>query len=135
MSLISYYFFSGRPCCTFITKVPLIHLAYSLFLTLNIAGTNPRCEIPFSKCLLLSELCTGLPAEVAELTTAETFPVSYGTEVTVTCGEVGVELRGDSVVTCEDGEGYTYGVTPKCNRVGESMFRCYSAKLQEIIEK
>ena len=68
---------------------------------------------------IFSGKCTGLPTEISGLKTTAEFPVIYGELVAVFCEDgVGIELRGDSVITCVEGSKYHYHVKPKCNQVG-----------------
>ena len=71
----------------------------------------------FELNLSLSELCTGLPSEILNLTTVNTFPVSYNTAVTVSCLVDG-KLRGDNVITCNQDTKFLFEVKPRCNDIG-----------------
>ena len=57
--------------------------------------------------------CTGLPG-TGNFTTRATFPVSYGTEVTVSC-DGGLTLLGGNTLTCTNGETFTN--TPICSGI------------------
>ena len=65
-----------------------------------------------------SEYCTSLPPEILYLQTDTTFPVSYGTMVTVSCTE-NRQLRGDEMITCNMGTEFVYQEKPKCNDLGK----------------
>ena len=74
----------------------------------------------------LSGKCGGLPAEISKLKTTAKFPVNHGEQVTVSCEySIGIELRGDSVITCIEGSEYRYQVKPKCNQVGMSTWELF----------
>ena len=52
---------------------------------------------------------------IENLVTEITFPINYGTRLTVTCAE-GHTLIGDNMITCLKGDRYTYRTEPSCNR-------------------
>ena len=64
-----------------------------------------------------SESCTGLPSDISHLKTDMSFPVNYGTGVSVSCSE-DRELRGDKVITCNQGTDFQFQNKPKCNDIG-----------------
>ena len=68
-------------------------------------------------CNKYSETCSGLPADISHLTTEASFPISYGTEVLVSCSE-GRELRGDNLITCNQDTEFQFQYKPKCNDAG-----------------
>ena len=45
------------------------------------------------------------------------FPVGYGIVVTVSCSE-DRQLRGDEVITCDQGVNFQFQEKPKCNDIG-----------------
>ena len=65
-----------------------------------------------------SEVCNGLPPDISNLATEQTFPVSYNTAVTVSCSGDS-ELRGDNIITCNQGTDFKFSVKPKCNEMGQ----------------
>ena len=66
-----------------------------------------------------SETCDRLPVDAANLQTNVKFPVDYGTTFEVFCNPTSNnELRGDNVITCDNGESYTFNERPKCNDLG-----------------
>ena len=46
------------------------------------------------------------------------FPVSYGIVVSVSCSE-DKELRGDEMITCNQGVHFDFQEKPKCNDAGK----------------
>ena len=60
----------------------------------------------------LSDTCTKLPS-INNLATTVTFPVNYGTLVSVGCN-TGNTLSGDSSITCEKGSEFTFNTQPAC---------------------
>ncbi|KAL5265953.1 hypothetical protein ACHWQZ_G006558 [Mnemiopsis leidyi] len=67
--------------------------------------TQPTCK---------QKVCESLPPDIENLKTETVFPVSHGTVVTVGC-KGSMELRGDSVITCDDGTAFIFVEKPKCN--------------------
>ena len=67
---------------------------------------------------IFTDECSALPI-VNDLQTVSTFPVDFGTKVTVTCRK-NLEILGDNVITCVKGFQYEYAVRPQCVSVGES---------------
>ena len=63
---------------------------------------------------ILSDTCTALPS-INNLTTTVTFPVNYGTAVSVGCN-TGNTLSGDSSITCEKDNAFRYTAEPVCNQ-------------------
>ena len=55
---------------------------------------------------LHSDQCRGLLIE-NHLSTNSTFPITFGTEITVQCAHE-YELRGSEVITCEEGRVYSH---------------------------
>ena len=64
-----------------------------------------------------SETCSGLPPDILHLKTDASFPVSYSKVVSVSCSG-DRELRGDNVITCNQGTEFHFQNKPKCNDVG-----------------
>ena len=62
----------------------------------------------------LSDTCTALPS-INNLATTVTFPVNYGTLVSVGCN-TGNTLSGDSSITCEKDTAFVYTDEPVCNQ-------------------
>ena len=63
-------------------------------------------------CKLCVKQCSGPPV-VLKITSSAKFPVDAGTKVTVGC-ETGHELEGDTVLTCIDGNEYSFKTQPFC---------------------
>ncbi|KAL5259814.1 hypothetical protein ACHWQZ_G010058 [Mnemiopsis leidyi] len=74
----------------------------------SIDGNLPACN---------EKVCNGLPPDISNLATEQTFPVSYNTAVTVRCSGDS-ELRGDNIITCNQGTDFKFSVKPKCNEMG-----------------
>ena len=74
---------------------------------------------------IVSDTCTALQ-NIDNLITTETFPVDYGTVVSVECN-TGHTLSGDSSITCEKGTTFIFGNEPVCN-IGEKI-QLYRIKL------
>ena len=64
-----------------------------------------------------SESCSRLPPDISHLKTDMSFLVSYSTGVLVSCSE-DRELRGDKVITCNQGTDFQFQNKPKCNDIG-----------------
>ena len=77
-----------------------------------------------------TEFCSGLPPDVSHLKTDTSFPVSYGTGVTVSCSE-DRELRGDKVITCDQGTEFRFQDKPSCNDIG----KCGAVSLSDFDRK
>ena len=77
-----------------------------------------------------TEICSGLPPDVSHLKTDTSFPVSYGTGVTVSCSE-DRELRGDGVITCDQGTEFRFQDKPSCNDIG----KCGAVSLSDFDRK
>ncbi|XP_063685269.1 uncharacterized protein LOC134819306 [Bolinopsis microptera] len=61
--------------------------------------------------------CTGLPGNISRLITDEKFPIIRGTPVKVRC-EKGYKIDGDEVITCRDGEVFTWEEEePECELI------------------
>ena len=71
--------------------------------------------------LNVAEFCLGLPPDIKNLKTDSTFPVGFGTEVSVTCNG-DRELRGSNVITCNQEEDFLFSEKPKCNDIGWIIF-------------
>ena len=69
--------------------------------------------IKILKLLFVSDTCTALPS-IDNLETEETFPVDYGTVVSVDCS-TGYTLSGSSSITCEQGTTFNSVNEPVCN--------------------
>ena len=64
-----------------------------------------------------SDQCTGMMVE-NYLSTDATYPITYGTAITVAC-DPEYELLGSEVITCEKGIVYSHkSVRPKCVNAG-----------------
>ena len=63
--------------------------------------------------MFISDTCTALPS-IDNLNTTETFPVNYGTLVSVGCN-TGHTLSGDGSITCEKDTEFTFSNAPVCN--------------------
>ena len=62
--------------------------------------------------------CSGLPTVWSSVQTETTFPVNYGTEVTVTC-EAGYILDGSKTVTCTEDTEFLFQDKPTCHGPGK----------------
>ena len=58
--------------------------------------------------------CTGLTASWDKMKTKTTFPVTEGTEVSLTCKD-GYELSGDKTVTCVKDTEFKFDEEPTCS--------------------
>ena len=57
--------------------------------------------------------CEGLPESWKEMTTETPFPLSPGSEVTLTCS-ADYTLTGDTTVTCTEGREFSFTEAPLC---------------------
>ena len=64
--------------------------------------------------------CTGLPVGWTDVTTDVSFPVPHNTAITVSC-PTGYELGGDTTVTCDEDEKFTYTTAPSCTEKSKSL--------------
>ena len=71
-----------------------------------------------------------MPSDISHLKTDMSFPVSYGTGVSVSCSE-DKELRGDNVITCNQDTDFKFQIKPKCNDVGmySDVYECMAIML------
>jgi len=90
---------------------------YRLKLKYNIDGSFGSKQTPKALTNKYSESCSSLPPDIQYLKTEVIFPVNYGTGVTVSCSD-DKELRGDEVITCNQGTEFLYQDKPKCNDFG-----------------
>ena len=60
--------------------------------------------------------CSGIPTSWTGVTTEQTFPVMFGTKVTVKCSDGYSKTSGDDEVTCEGDENYKYSSIPVCQK-------------------
>ena len=68
--------------------------------------------------VMVTEFCSNLPPEISHLKANISFPVSFGTIVSVSCSE-SRKLRGDVMITCIKGTEFGFLDKPKCNDVGK----------------
>ena len=67
-----------------------------------------------------SDTCTGMMIE-NYLSTNATYPITYGTAITVAC-DPEYDLLGSKVITCESGIVYSHSsIRPKCVNKGMSL--------------
>ena len=57
-----------------------------------------------------------LPAEWDGVTTAVTFPVTFGAQVTIKCIDGYLKTSGDDIISCNGGSSYIYSSEPVCKQ-------------------
>ena len=73
-----------------------------------------------------SDTCRGMIIE-NHLSTNASFPITYGTPITVAC-DPKYDLLGSAVITCEEGIVYSHSSRrPKCVDKGRQNFKTYKA--------
>ena len=61
----------------------------------------------------IPDTCFGLPADIDNIRTDQTFPVDLGETVLISCVS-GYKLSGDDTLTCQKGTHFAYDTLPRC---------------------
>ena len=79
----------------------------------------------------LTSDCTGLPDGWTDVEHDANFPVPHNTAITVSC-PTGYEEGGDTSVTCDEDEIFTYTTEPSCTKWSKS-FMTFSISVFAIL--